>query len=394
MNRRRFLGYSAAGAAGLCFGRGTSALSDSVAPYRTPYKYPKLVLRSTGNKRDFDGISVDDPIVFRDGGHFYMLYIGFDGTGYQTGLAASDDLLHWTRVALVGPRDPASKYTKYNLAISSILRDKNLHGHGQALKVDGQYLAAWNAYPSAGYEEGAAVIGLARSHDLRHWMLAEPVLQPDDGAAWEHGGLYRPDLLLDRGIYYLYYNAKTDPLPKSEGGGWHEQTGVATSRDLKTWTRYSGNPILRNGARGTATYPETNPLHDASPPVPDARDSRFASNPFVVKNGSQYAMFYFGLGYQRPGRACEMLALGNDPFHFTKSAEVLIDVGPPGSIDETFAHKPSVIYHEGMLYHFYCAVSGKYPNEARGIAVARSRPWLSATRKRRAILGDSMRPVC
>jgi hypothetical protein len=86
-------------------------------------------------------------------------------------------------------------------------------------------------------------------------------------------------------------------------------------------------------------------------------------------------MFYFGFGYQRPGRACEMVALGNSPFHFTKSSEVVIDVGPPGSIDETFAHKPSVIYHDGMLYHFYCAVSGKYPNEVRGIAVARSRPW-------------------
>jgi hypothetical protein len=86
-------------------------------------------------------------------------------------------------------------------------------------------------------------------------------------------------------------------------------------------------------------------------------------------------MFYFGFGYQRPGRACEMLALGNDCFHFTKVPEILIDVGAAGSIDETFAHKPSVIFHEGTLYHFYCAVAGAYPNEVRGIAVARSRPW-------------------
>jgi hypothetical protein len=34
-----------------------------------------------------------------------------------------------------------------------------------------------------------------------------------------------------------------------------------------------------------------------------------------------------------------------------------------------------VIYHQGALYHFYCAVSGKYPAETRGIGVARSRPW-------------------
>ncbi len=315
--------------------------ADSIADYRTPYKYPELVLKAAGNKQDFDGLSVDDPIVFRANGRFHMLYIGFDGIGYQTGLASSTDLIHWTRTALVGPRDPHSRFTKYNLAISSILRDKNLHGNGEALKVNGEYLAAWNAYPGAGYEEGAAVIGLARSPDLFHWKLTDPMLYPADGEPWERGGLYRPDLFLDKGTYYLYYNAKTDPLPKSEGGGWHEQTGVATSTDLTRWTRYSGNPILPNGVRGSATYPATNPLHDQSPPISDARDSRFASNPYVVKNGNEYAMFYFGFGYQRPGRACEMFAVGHDPFHFSKQSEILIDTGTPGTIDETFAHKPS-----------------------------------------------------
>jgi hypothetical protein len=375
INRRRFIANSINVAAYVSSPHLAQALTDPIAPYRTPYKYPELILKATGIKGDFDERTIDDPIVFRANGRFHMLYIGYDGTGYQTGLASSDDLLHWSREALVGPRDPASSYTKYNLAISSILRDKNLHGTGEAIKVDGQYLAAWNAYPSAGYEEGAAIIGLAHSHDLLHWTLTEPILHPEDGAPWEHGGLYRPDLLLDRGTYYLYYNAKTDALPKSEGGGWHEQTGVATSTDLKQWTRSPLNPILRNGPRGSTTYPVTNPLHDQAPPVPDSRDSRFASNPFVVKNGHQYAMYYFGFGYQRPGRACEMLAVGSDPLHFAKVSEVLIDVGAPGSIDETFAHKPSVIYHQGTLYHFYCAVSGKFPNEVRGIAVARSRSW-------------------
>lgn len=362
------------------------AAGDRIAPYRTPYKYSKLLLgpskpaptnSPTLPGDPFDARSVDDPIVFRAEGTFHMLYIGFDGTGYQTGLASSPDLLHWTRVALVGPRDASSRYTRYNLAISSILRDKRLHGTGEAIKVDDQYLAAWNAYPSAGYEEGAAVIGLARSHDLRHWTLTEPILRPEDGAEWERGGLYRPDLLLDeRGgkkTFYLYYNAKTQTLPASEGGGWHERTGVATSPDLLQWTRSPLNPLLQNGPRGSATYPVANPKHTGS--VADARDSRFASNPFVMTHEGQYAMYYFGYNYERPGRACELLALGPDPLHFTKVPEVLIDVGRPGSIDETFAHKPSVIYSEGALYHFYCAVAGKYPQETRGIAVARSKPW-------------------
>lgn len=351
------------------------AAPDEIAPFRTSFKYPKLILSATGTKGDFDERTVDDPIVVYANGIFNMLYIGWDGIGYQTGLATSPDLIHWTRKALVAPRDPASKYTKYNLALSSILRNKNLRSRGEAIKVNGRYLGAWNAYPSAGYEEGAAVIGLAWSDDLLHWQLTDPILTPQDGAPWEHGGLYRPDLMLDRGTYYLYYNAKTDTLPKSEGGGWHEQTGVATSTDLKTWSRYAANPILHNGPRGSSTYPAENTISTQSPVTADARDSRFASNPFVVQNGCDFAMFYFGFGYQRPGRACEMLALGADPYTFTKVPEILIDTGAPGTFDETFAHKPSVITHEGILYHFYCAVSGQWPNEVRGIAVASSRPW-------------------
>lgn len=373
--RRRFLYNTAVTAATVATPHLALADIDKIAPYRTPYKYPKLILSSTSRKGDFDERSVDDPIVFHANGAFQMLYIGWDGIGYQTGLATSKDLVNWTRTALVAPRDPTSKYTKYNLALSSILRDKQLHSRGEAIKVNGKYLGAWNAYPSAGYEEGAAVIGLAYSDDLLHWQLTDPILTPQQGAPWEHGGLYRPDLMLDHSTYYLYYNAKTDPLPKSEGGGWREQTGVATSTDLKTWTRFKDNPILHNGPRGSATYPASNPISLTSPPTLDARDSRFASNPYVVKNGRDFAMFYFGFGYQRPGRACELLALGSDPVTFVKVPEVLIDVGTPGSIDETFAHKPSVITHEGILYHFYCAVSGKWPNEIRGIAVARSKPW-------------------
>jgi len=373
--RRQFLRNTVIAATAVTMPDLAFAARDEVAPFRTPYKYPELILKATGRKGDFDERSIDDPIVFHANGAFYMLYIGWDGIGYQTGLATSTDLLHWKRVALVAPRDSASKFTKYNIALSSILRNKQLRSNGEAIKINGRYLGAWNAYPSAGYEEGAAVIGLAWSDNLLHWELTDPILYPQDGAPWEHGGLYRPDLMLDRGTYYLYYNAKTDTLPKSVGGGWHEQTGVATSRDLKTWTRYAGNPVLRNGPRGSATYPASNLIHATQPPTPDARDSRFASNPFVVQNGADFAMFYFGFRYQQPGRACEMLALGADPYTFVKVPEILIDTGAPGSIDETYAHKPSVITHEGMLYHFYCAVSGKWPNETRGIAVARSRPW-------------------
>lgn len=356
ITRRKFTGGLGMAIAGMPLLKGAkvfaAGFSDSeVAPFRTPYKYGKLVLSASDEAGAFDSKSVDDPFVFRHNNAFYMLYIGFDGTGYQTGLAKSADLVHWDRVACVARRDPNSKYTRFNIALSCAVREDQLTSPGKLKKVRGRYLGAWNAYPGAGYEEGAAVIGLAWSNDLLHWELTEPILFPRDGAPWEHGGLYRPNLIEHDGTFYLYYNAKTDPVPKQ---GWREQTGVATSRDLKTWTRYAGNPILRNGG-------------------PESWDSRFASNPFVVQHNNLWGMYYYGL--DRRGVARELLALGHDPFHFTKVNEIMIDVGPPGTVDETYAHKPGVIYHDGALYHFYCAVSGKWPHDVRGISVARSKPW-------------------
>jgi predicted GH43/DUF377 family glycosyl hydrolase len=149
--------------------------------------------------------------------------------------------------------------------------------------------------------------------------------------------------------YYLFYNAKNNVER-----GWVEQTGLAMSKDLKTWTRYAGNPILPAGA-------------------PDAWDARFASDPAVFRYKRQWVLYYYGLAAN--GRARDLLALGEDPEHFTKVPQIMIDVGPPGSIDEDYAHKPSVISYRHDLYHFYCAVGGKWPNDVRGISVARSRPW-------------------
>jgi predicted GH43/DUF377 family glycosyl hydrolase len=327
--------------------------SASESWYETPYKYGSLVLAKSAVKGSFDSQGVDGAFVFSVGGKLYMTYIGFDGVGYQTGLATSDDLVHWTKEGIILARDPNSKYTKTSIAMTCILRESGLNSQGSLMKVGGRYVGVWHAYPGAGYEVGPALTGLAWSTDLKHWEIGEPILRPDDGASWERGGLYKSFLTKEADTYYLFYNAKD-----STEWPWHEQIGVATSKDLKAWVRYPWNPILRNGGKG-------------------AWDERFASDPFVVRRGATWAMYYFGLS-EGDFKARELLALGSDPYHFTKVSEILIDVGPPGSLDDRFAHKPAVISWKGDLYHFYTAASGRGSGEAgdvRGITVARSRPW-------------------
>ncbi len=326
----------------------TPAMAASPRGLGTPHKLGSMVLSASGREGEYDRVSVDCPFVFRRGGLFYMTFVAFDGTGYQTGLASSRDLVHWEKLGSILRRDPASPVTRYNIALNWILRENDLYSAGQLTRVAGRYLGVYHAYPNAGYEQGAAVIGLCRSSDLMHWDLDTPCLRAEDGAEWERGGLYKPCLVKNGATYYLFYNAK------DAAARWHEQTGVAMSTDLKTWRRYADNPVVRNGAAGSP-------------------DSRFASDPCVLKYAGNWALYYFGLDDR--GVARDLVATSPDLLHYTKQSEVLIDVGPPGSIDSSYAHKPSVIAWRGDLYHFYCAVSRKDGKEIRGISVARSSPW-------------------
>lgn len=325
----------------------------------TPHKSGALLLAPTFRAGDFDSHAVDVPFVFRGDNGFLMTYVGFDGIGYQTGLASSTDLKNWRREGCILPRGPAGSVTEFNAALTWIVRDNDLFGSGALKKFDGEYLGTYHAYPSAGYESGPAVIGLCRSRDLRHWRVEDPILFPQDGAAWENGGLYKSCLIENDGTFYLFYNAK------DKSAAWREQTGFATSPDLKKWTRHAGNPVVKNGA-------------------PGAFDDRFASDPCVLRlensASATWAMFYFGLSTR--GGARDGVAFSNDLQNWRKSDEVLLDVGKSGAIDAIYAHKPSLIFDGGTLHHFYCAVAPRnahdiansdvQTDEMRGITVATS----------------------
>ena len=342
ISRRNFVALS-----GVVLAPRLSHISGKMQSLESPYKYSRLVLSPSGKEGEYDSRSVDCPFVFHHQGVWWMTFVAFDGVGYQTGLAKSENLVNWEKVGCVLKRDPNSPIRKYNVAMNWIVRENAMSSRGELLRIHGKYLGVYHAYPNSGYEQGAAAVGLAYSKDLLHWEAQDPILRPEDGADWERGGLYKPCLILEKGVYYLFYNAKNHTSTS-----WHEQSGVAMSSDLKTWKRYDHNPILPNGGPGSP-------------------DEIFASDPCVLHNGSEWAFFYFGLDGK--GVARDLVASGRDLFHPVKHHDPLIDIGPPGSFDSKYAHKPSIVCSGSDLYHFYCAVGGA--SGMRGIAVARSRPW-------------------
>lgn len=330
---------------------------DLLELIRTPYKISRLVIGPSLRQGTFDSHSVDCPFPFCHNGKYYMTFTGWDTTGYRTGIAVSDDLLHWNKQRLLLDRGRTGSVTEYNAALTCILRDNDLYGPGTLKQVKGRFVGTYHAYPAPGYETGPAVIGLCFSDDLLHWNVEAPILRPDPAWDWEKGGLYKSWIMESDGVYYLFYNAKNrDSWP------WTEQTGLAISTDLDHWERYAGNPVLAVGK-------------------PGAFDDLFVSDPCVFRLNGQWVMFYFG--NCSDGHARDSAAFSNDLLHWEKCGEILVDTGTEGSLDSRHAHKAGVISHEGVLYHFYCAVSpardhrqGEIDHdEIRGISLARSKPF-------------------
>jgi len=218
-----------------------------LAPYdtdrfSTPHKLGRPVLTGSGVPGTFDSHAVDCPFVFFHGGAWHMLHLGFDGKGYQTGLAAGSDLLHWRHKAVLLARERSQGWDRIGAAGTWIIRQNDLYGRPVLKKIDGKYWMVYHSYPGEGYEVGPGEMGLAWTQDeeLLDWKrLPEPVYSWREGADWEKGGLYKACLLEHQGSFYLFYNAKNRP-----SGGWTEQTGLAVSSDLSTWRRHEENPVV------------------------------------------------------------------------------------------------------------------------------------------------------
>lgn len=327
--------------------------ADPVSALIPTQKHPGLVIRPSLQAGDWRSHGVDCPFPFRVDGRLGMTVVGWDGRGYQTGLAWHDGT-SWSEPDLLLPRDASSPHRRHNAALTSILRENDLFGPGELLRIDGWYHGTYHAYPDEGYEEGSAVIGFVRSRDLITWEETGGVLRPEDGAAWEQGGLYKSWLMRHDGRFWLFYNAKDRAT-----GPWLEQTGAAVSDDLITWTRVADAPLLPTGAPGAA-------------------DDRFASDPCVLRlEDGTWAMFYFGL--RAGGRAMDLLATSPDLLTWTKHPVPLVTPGPVGEVDDWHAHKPGIIRSGSRLEHYYCAVQrladpvrigDDVRGEMRGIALA------------------------
>ncbi len=326
---------------------------------KTPYKYG-LVIAPQDNKHKYDC-----PSVFREKDKWYMTFVcydgkgGNDGRGYETWLAESDDLLHWNILGriLEFPSLPTTLWDANQRGGFPALIDYNWGGTYKMKKHKGAHWITYIGGNGTGYEavQSPLSVGLASTKkDITKphpWQcLPHPVISyaDDDAQWWEQMTQYKSTIYKVEKKYFghpfvMFYNAggKDSTYPKGE------RIGIALSDDMLHWTRFNGNPVFAHDSDGTITG--------------DAQ---------IVRMGDIFVMFYFSaFNPTRKYNAYNTFAASHDLIHWTDwDGDDLIIPSKP--YDEMFAHKSYVVKHDGIVYHFYCAVNNA---GQRGIAVATSR---------------------
>jgi len=325
------------------------------APYRGWHYYPDHVIPAQPNIKGFEKIhKTDCPTVFQIPGDskWYLMFIGFDGQGYQSFVAQSDDLVHWTNKRLALGFGKEGEFDFGGRALGAFLyEDYDIKAPRILKKKDGRYWSLYGSYPQqGGYELGSGADGIASSADGLIWQRAKdkPILSVHDADVgdWEKACIYQPWLVEYEKQYYVYYNARGS----FEWSKCFEQIGAATSRDLMNWQRYPDSPILRVR--------------------PGGFDEKFCADPKVFRDGDHWVMFYFGVGR---GGAHIMAAYSQDLFNWGADPEPLYKAGGnPSGLDQKFAHKISLVWNPAneTYYMFYNAVG----NKGRGIGLITSKP--------------------
>lgn len=303
---------------------------------KTPYKYG-IVLR------DPSGLEVDCPAVFRHDNQWYMVYVCMNRIGYETHLAQSDNLLEWTPLGKILPFR-RGEWDACQASGYPALQDHNLGGSYELRTYDGKYWMSYMGGAMKGYETDPLAIGIAWTTDPakpRQWERLESAVLSRDQAHcryWEKLTQYKSNIICDSSEslgwpFVMFYNAKTT--------SGYECIGMAVSRDMGTWNRYGEEPVIDNG-------------------------KGISGDPQVVRIDDIWVMFYFGAFYEP--KAFDTFACSSDLVRWTRwSGPHLVEPSTPW--DRKYAHKPWVIKHDNVVYHFYCAVG----DQGRVIALATSK---------------------
>lgn len=116
----------------------------------------------------------------------------------------------------------------------------HIEHEGRAHMIYLQRLAPGSTRP----ELEADSLGHAVSDDLLHWTELAPALGPGPKGGLEDMQPWTGSLIKHDGRIHLFYTMRN-----TQTAGAQQRIGLATSRDMMTWQRHPGNPIIEPDPR-------------------------------------------------------------------------------------------------------------------------------------------------
>ena len=299
---------------------------------KTPYKHGVVL--------SFPDDLCDSPTIFRYDGRWYMSFIRISNdvasSGYDSHLAVSDDLIHWEYLYKTLGRNDSGAWDSRQIALYAGYIENDLDGEYRIQKVNGKYHFSYLGGNLDGYETDPLMMGQVKTDNPidpgAYEKMALPRLTPMDADArpGEKLTVYKTDLLIDesRTTGFRYVNAYN-----AKASDHKESIFLAVSENGEDWLRYGDRPVIWD----------------------DTEDKRIQINgdAQIFRWGDIYIMLYFVL---ENGVTYDTFACSYDLVNWTKwTGEKLIESSEP--YDNVYAHKPCLIVKDGVVYHFYCAVS-------------------------------------
>lgn len=246
------------------------------------------------------------------------------------------------------------------------------------------------------YKDFALPVPDGPAQDIRwNWKAnPEPVLTRGESGQWDSADALNPSVLRARDLLFNFYSG-------FDGKVWH--TGRSISKDGIIWTKggkvlspiastWEGDYIAANGHAlehegkffywyqagrppklGLATSSDGIHFDRRQAPVLDVGprgswDERAVADPYVIRLGATFYMFY--LGQDRAQRQRLGLALSDDGVKWWKlRANPILELGGRGEFDENGLGEPAVWSSHGYYWMLY---TGRDRVENRRMGMARS----------------------
>ena len=300
---------------------------------KTPYKHGAVIKESE--------FLIDSPSVFRYKDKWYMYFIKIhkdvNKSGYETHYASSDNLMDWNYEGKLFERLDNNNWDSKQIAGYAAFVDINFDSGNKINSVNDKYYMAYLGGNLDGYETDPLSMGLAYSQKpiTKFTRFEKPILAPSDCDAreFETKTLYKSNMFIDESMAtgYKYVNAYNAKAQDNK-----ERIYLAVSDDGEHWQRYLDKPIID----------ETNTIDNLV----------ISGDPQIVKIDGLYVMFFFR--YIKGEGAYNTFAVSENLVDWEIwNGEPLIK--SEFDWENKFAHKSSVAKHNGVIYHYYCAVNDK-----------------------------------